>query len=196
MCWRSAPRARGEATTTTKIGRVVTRRSSVVQGSGPRISISHRSLRFCRAGCWSPPEPRKVLPSTAITRRRPGLGAVRWAAHSPASASKASASRCCKVRRNVDSDGTGPAHPQPGQGLLIGVGGPLGDRGERARPASTAHAASAKMTTSRCRIPRRWWGSVTLASSASSPGGSSQAPSARSASWPKTGQSVMMTRRA
>ena len=49
--------------------------------------------------------------STAIIRRVPGPGAVRCWAQVPAASSRASASRSCKVRRNVDSHGTTPGTP-------------------------------------------------------------------------------------
>jgi hypothetical protein len=56
---------------------------------------------------------------------------------------------------------------------------------ERA-PASTVHTAGPKITASRWRTPRRCRGSAALASTASRPGGSSTAASARSATWPRT----------
>jgi hypothetical protein len=64
---------------------------------------------------------------------------------------------------------------------------------ERA-PASTAHTASAKITASRWRIPRRCRGSATPASIASRPGGSSAASLARATRWQQQHQSVMTGR--
>ena len=110
------------------------------------------------------------MPSTAITRRRSGPGAVRWAAHRPARSSKASASRRCRVRRNVDSEGTAPVTPSPARVSASASAAHSAIAVNERAPASTAHTASPKITASRWRTPRRCRGSVTLASTASSPG--------------------------
>ena len=56
-----------------------------------------------------------------------------------AAASRTSASRACRVRRNVDSHGTTPVTPSAPPGVPVCVGGPFGDRGER--PGTGQHHA-------------------------------------------------------
>ena len=64
---------------------------------------------------------------------------VRRCAQAPAAASSASASRCCRVRRKVDSDGTAPVTPSPAS---------------VASSASAAHSAIPASIVSRPRRPR------------------------------------------
>ncbi len=126
------------------------------------------------AAPWPPcPEPRKVLPSTAITRRSPGVGAVRSCAHSQARSSNAAASSRCKVRRNVDSDGATPFTPSLARVCASASAAHSAIAVNDRAPASTAHTASPKITASRWRTPRRCRGSAILASTASRPGESS-----------------------
>ena len=103
----------------------------------------------CRPGSSAVPDPRSVLPSTAIIRLPPAAGAVRCWAQLPAASSRASASRCCKVRRNVDSQGTAPVTPSasrvPWSVSAAHSAIAVNDRA----PASTAHTARLKMTASR-----------------------------------------------
>jgi hypothetical protein len=122
-----------------------------------------------------------------MTRRPPGPGAARWAAHRPASSSKASASRRCNVRRKVDSEGTAPVTPSPARVCRSASAAHSAIAVNERAPASTAHTARPKTTTSRCRTPRRCRGSATLASTASKPGGPSRPPPAKSARWPMAG---------
>ena len=84
-----------------------------------------------------------------MTRRPPGPGVVRCAAQLPASSSKASASRRCKVRRNVDSEGTTPAAPSTRSvsGSASAAHSAIAVN-ERA-PASTAHTARPRIAASR-----------------------------------------------
>jgi hypothetical protein len=74
----------------------------------------------------------------------PGLGAVRWAAHSPPSASNASASRRCQVRRNVDYDGTGPLTPSLARVSSSASAAHSAITVNERVLASTAHTASTK----------------------------------------------------
>src|ERR1035438_7468750 len=111
-------------------------RAAGFPGPFPLVHIglaSPSAASRCRLS-WPPcPDPRRVLPSTAITRRDAGAGAVCCCAHSPARLSNASASRRCRVRRNVDSDGTVPAPPSLAR---------------LSSSASAAHSASPRLTLS------------------------------------------------
>jgi hypothetical protein len=123
-------------------------------------------------------EPRKVLPSTAMTRRCPGPGRVACCAQAPARSSKVSASRRCRVRRNVDSEGTAPLTPSTWSVCpSASAAHPAMAVNDRA-PATTAHNARPKIPASRWRTPRRCRGSATLASTPGNPGCSPLAPAA------------------
>lgn len=118
-----------------------------------RVALSAVSgLRVCRPGhrqaARAPPcpEPRTVLPSTAITRCRPGPGAVRLAADWPARSSNTSASSRCKVRRKVDSEGTAPATPSPRKVSWSASAAHSAIAVNDRAPASTAQTASPKIT--------------------------------------------------
>ena len=64
---------------------------------------------------------------------------MRCWAQPPAAASRASASRACKVRRNVDSDGTTPVTPSASLVAWSASAGPFRDR--RERPGAGQHRA-------------------------------------------------------
>ncbi|GAA3240795.1 hypothetical protein GCM10010532_081540 [Dactylosporangium siamense] len=60
-------------------------------------------------GLVAGPEPRNVLPSTAIARRDPGSGAGRWAAsQAPIAVASRSGSIACSSLRIIASDGLRP----------------------------------------------------------------------------------------
>ena len=126
----------------------------------------------------------------------PGGGAVRCCAHSPARPSKASASSRCKVRRIVGLRGHRPGDPSLGQGLLISVGGPFGDRGERARPGQ--HRAHRQAQDHRQPVAHPPAGTRVSdpASTASRPGGPRRHLRRGQRDGRSQGQSAMMTGRA
>jgi hypothetical protein len=149
MIWGPLPVRIWERSSSKSRSRIQCSRSSMAQW--PRAAGHRRSrVRSCRpprspAAAWA--WARCAGPPTRLParRRRPRPAAARSA-----------------------GTWTPTAHarsPRPGQGSSsVSAAHSAIAVNERA-PASTAHTASAKTTTSRCRIPRRWRGSVTLASS-------------------------------
>ena len=130
---------------------------------------------------------RRVLPSTAMTRRWFGPGLVACCAQAPAASSKASASRRCKVRRNVGSGGTARLTPSASSVASSASAAHSAIAVNERAPATTAHSARPKMTASRCLTPRRCRGSATPASIASNPGCPAAPSPASSARWPIAG---------
>ena len=127
------------------------------------------------------------MPSTAITRRAFRRGMVRRCAQAPAAASSASASRCCRVRRKVDSDGTAPVTPSPASVASSASAAHSAIAVNERAPASAAHTARPTMAGSRWRIPRRHRGSAIPPSTVSRPAPSQADDCARSARWPMAG---------
>jgi hypothetical protein len=78
-----------------------------------------------------------------------GPGLVACCAQVPARSSKASASRRCKVRRNVDSDGTTPVIPSMRRVCSSASAAHSAIAVNERAPATTAHHASPKITASR-----------------------------------------------
>jgi hypothetical protein len=119
------------------------------------------AARPARARCAGPPTARPGH------RRRPHPAAARSAGTSTPTAP--------------------PRSPQPGQGLLISVSSPFGDRGERACPGQQRAHRQPQDHRQPVPHPPPVPGSTTLASTASRPGEPSATAPARSARWPRTG---------
>ena len=122
-----------------------------------------------------------------MSRRCPGPGTVACCAQAPARSSKASASRRCKVRRNVDSEGTTPVTPSTCRVCPSASAAHSAMAVNDRAPATTAHSARPKIPASWWRTPRRCRGSATLASIPGNPGCSPVASAASSARWPRAG---------
>ena len=106
-------------------------------------------------------EPRRVLPSTASTRRRPaGAAGGAQALHErPDHRVEQVGVDRPSSRRIADSDGHRRSTPSAAATSAGQVGDPLGDRDERPRAAATAHTAAVSTTTRPWRTPRRLRGS-------------------------------------
>jgi hypothetical protein len=133
------------------------------------------------------PRPMRHRPGTAMTRRCFGPGLVACCAQVPARSSRASASRRCRVLRNVDSDGTAPVTPSTRRVCWSASAAHSAIEVNERAPATTEHNARPKITVSRWRTPRRCRGSAILASIASNPGCSAATSPASSTRWPTAG---------
>jgi hypothetical protein len=74
---------------------------------------------------------------------------VRCWTQAPAASSRASASRCCRVRRNVDSHGTTPVTPNASKVAWSASAAHSAMAVNDRAPASTAHSARLKIAASR-----------------------------------------------
>jgi len=84
-----------------------------------------------------------------MTRRCPGPGIVACCAQALARSSKAPASSRCRVRRNVDSEGTAPVSPSMLRVCSSASKAHSAIAVNDRAPATTAHNASPKITASR-----------------------------------------------
>ena len=98
-------------------------------------------------------EPRKDLPSTAITPISFGFTA-RSAVQAPRMRSRPLASILLMVRRNVDSHRTSPVTPSFANTAGLAAAAHSAMAANERAPAMTAHAAIARIPTSPCRSPR------------------------------------------
>ena len=156
--------------------------------SWPRTSppTCVRAARRCRHRAPAVAEPRRDLPSTAITRNFSDVVA-RSAAHAPTTTSRPFASILLMVRRIVDSDGTSPITPS----LAIAAGVAAAAHSAMATkdraPVITAQTAIDRITGSPCRRPRGFRGSGTCASEASSAAGAfGMSGNSSSSNWSTT----------
>ena len=115
-------------------------------------------------------EPRKDLPSTAITPISFGFTA-RSAVQAPRMRSRPLASILLMVRRNVDSQRTSPVTPSFANTAGLAAAAHSAMAANERAPAMTAHAAIARIPTSPCRSPRGLPGSGTVFSAASKAAG-------------------------
>ena len=112
---------------------------------------------------------------------------MRCWAHAPAASSRASASRLCRTRRNVDSHGTAPVTPSPSKVAWSASAAHSAIATKDRAPASTAHTARARITAIGCRTPRRALGSGNAASNGRMPVPSRPSARAAASNWPIAG---------